>query len=297
MNRGIAYHIAVMSTTISLLASGCATKEDLYEQGKFAHQALQYDAAIAKFQQALEKDPNYVEAMYGMGLAYMSKKEIEKAIDWLEKVIKLDPKNDLAEEARWALTQHFFRLGRAAQQQGNVEGAVEKFEKAASYECKKDNAAEQARNAVFEVKYKEWKPGFVKEQLDARLKAIDEWATKCAKDKECGQGRPPFQYFADAFRYFIEGVGHEPKDKEKMSQDDARVYTRQSAVNSYMERFCILVHLMGGQEVPEKCTVEKPPKLTEENEFWDGDDYVIQASTSVEDLVRTYYRLELEKKL
>jgi len=297
MNRGIAYIGALLLVTSSMLASGCASKEDLYEQGKFAHQALQYDAAISKFQQALDKDPNYVEAMYGMGLAYMSKKEIEKAIEWLEKVIKLDPKNDLAEEARWALTQHFFRLGREAQQQGNIQGAVEKFEKAASYECKKDNAADQARNAVFEVKYKEWKPGFVKDQLEARLKAIDEWATACAKDKECGKGRPPFQYYADAYRYFIEGVGHEPEDKEKMSQDDQRIYTRQSAVNSYIERACFLVYLTGGKEIPESCKIDKPPKLTEENEFWDGNDYVIQASTSVEDLMRTYYRLELENKL
>ncbi|NOZ87927.1 MAG: tetratricopeptide repeat protein [Deltaproteobacteria bacterium] len=291
--------ITVFSLTTALLLSlavltGCASKEDLTEQGKLAHIAQRYDLAIFKFQEALDKDPNYVPAMYGLGLAYLSKKEPKKAIEQLEKVIKLDPKNKMAEEARFQLTKYFFSLGREAQAASKAQEAIKWFEKAASYECKKENAADQARNAIFEIKYKNWRPDFIKNQLDARLKAIEEWAGKYSKEKT--KGKVPFEYDPGTYRFMIEGVGHEPADKSKMSQDDARVYTRQSAVDSYKERACALVYLIGGLEVPEKCKLEDMPKLSEENEFWDNNDYVIIASTSVEDLMRAFFKLHLSQK-
>jgi len=297
MSRATSLTIALALVFTVLAAAGCATKEDLTEKGKLAAMAQRYDAAIMYYNEALEKDPNWVPAIFGLGLAYQGKKEPEKMIETLEGLIKLDPKHELAEEARFNLTKWFFELGREAQQAADNQKAIDHFEKAATYNCKKQQAAEQARTAAFQIRYKEWRPDFIKNDLDERLKTIKEWAEAYAKDKERGAGRPPFIDLGNNL-FFIEGVGHEPKDKEKMSQDDARVYTRQSAVDSYVERACFLTYLVAGLEVPEKCSLDAQPKLKEENEFWDNNqvDYVIQAGTSIEDLMKAAFRLILKQE-
>jgi protein O-mannosyl-transferase len=54
------------------------------------------DMAILNYKKALSVDPEFESAYYGMGVAYMSKKDIHPAYDCFNKTLQLDPDNSLA---------------------------------------------------------------------------------------------------------------------------------------------------------------------------------------------------------
>jgi Tfp pilus assembly protein PilF len=56
----------------------------------------QYDRAIQNFDRAIRLNPEYAEAYYNRGTAYMRKGDVERAIEDYGHAIKLDPKMDLA---------------------------------------------------------------------------------------------------------------------------------------------------------------------------------------------------------
>ena len=64
----------------------------MYAKGEF-------DAALAKFVEALKIDPNYSDAQCDSGVVYMEKDDWPTAITLLEKAIALDQKNPKAHYA------------------------------------------------------------------------------------------------------------------------------------------------------------------------------------------------------
>jgi len=56
-----------------------------YGRAKLFHQAVQY------FQEALKHDPDYPEALYGLGRAYINLGSFKDAVETFEKLLKLDP--------------------------------------------------------------------------------------------------------------------------------------------------------------------------------------------------------------
>jgi tetratricopeptide (TPR) repeat protein len=53
----------------------------------------QYNEAIANYNQAIELNPQYIQAYYNRGLAYESNKQLEEAKEDFEKVLTL--KNEI----------------------------------------------------------------------------------------------------------------------------------------------------------------------------------------------------------
>ncbi len=69
--------------------------------------------AISEFERALAMDPERVEAMVGLGNAYLLEMRTDEAIEQLEKAVELDPQ----------MPEALFALGRAYAQAGQVEDA------------------------------------------------------------------------------------------------------------------------------------------------------------------------------
>src|SRR5688572_12989387 len=67
---------------------------ELYTQADNFRVRGQYTQAIAMLNEAIEKDKNFTEAYYRMGLVYMSLKDYPTAIQYFEKGVSLttDPK-------------------------------------------------------------------------------------------------------------------------------------------------------------------------------------------------------------
>lgn len=64
----------------------------LFEEGMDSYNLLYYEAAIESFNQALEKDPNFIEAYILLSQSYAENKDVKNAIVALEKSVKIDPK-------------------------------------------------------------------------------------------------------------------------------------------------------------------------------------------------------------
>ncbi len=72
---------------------GCKgyTKESLNTEGKTLLQEGNYNGAIVHFKNALEKDPNFLEARYNLGLAYLETGKLEQAEREFQKLLLQNP--------------------------------------------------------------------------------------------------------------------------------------------------------------------------------------------------------------
>lgn len=77
----------------ALLVTGCKsqTKEEMVQEGIRLSQAGNPNGAIVLYKNALEKDPNYIEARYQLGLAYLETEKPDKAESELQKVLLQAP--------------------------------------------------------------------------------------------------------------------------------------------------------------------------------------------------------------
>ena len=62
-----------------------------YKAGVKYGRANLFRQALQSFQEALKQDPNYPEALYGLGRAYLDLGNFNEAVETFEKLLKLDP--------------------------------------------------------------------------------------------------------------------------------------------------------------------------------------------------------------
>lgn len=81
----------------SVLVTGQPNTEEVfnntvtyYNTGNVFYDSQQYEAAIKKYDKAIEQNPNYTEAYLGRGLAYQALENYTEAIDDFNKTIELD---------------------------------------------------------------------------------------------------------------------------------------------------------------------------------------------------------------
>nr|WP_320114310.1 XrtA/PEP-CTERM system TPR-repeat protein PrsT [uncultured Desulfuromonas sp.] len=89
MNR--IYKLLVCGVFLVLAACQGQTKEELVQQGVQLMQQGNPLGAVVCFRNALEQDPNYTDARYQLGLAYLKTKKLEEAEKELKKVQLQEP--------------------------------------------------------------------------------------------------------------------------------------------------------------------------------------------------------------
>src|SRR5438046_8058115 len=95
------------------------TKEDYFEQAVNAFGDEKLDESIEQYQKALEIDPNYQDALHGLGMALFNRGRVEEAIAAARKLIEIDPDDILAHTS---LSMFFQSQGRIedAEKEGNA---------------------------------------------------------------------------------------------------------------------------------------------------------------------------------
>jgi tetratricopeptide (TPR) repeat protein len=71
-------------------------KEDLYDQAVDLYADAKLDEAIALYNQALELDPKYTDAVHGLAMCYQAKGDLDTAIELTKRYIAEEPEDILA---------------------------------------------------------------------------------------------------------------------------------------------------------------------------------------------------------
>ena len=95
------------------------TKEEYFEQAVNAFGDDKLDEAIENYRKALEIDPDYQDALHGVGMALFNSGRVDEAIATAKKLIELD-KDDIL--AHTSLSMFYQAQGRIedAEKEGNV---------------------------------------------------------------------------------------------------------------------------------------------------------------------------------
>ena len=148
----------VLLCVLVLLSSGCErkSKEQMFQEGLALKEQQNFSGATVLFRNALDKDPNFFEARYQLGLIFLETGQYVRAERELEKVLLQNPgnrevllaladarlRNDQTEQAV-SMLEDYLRgdpenpralelLGRGMALQGNLQRAEELFKKALS---------------------------------------------------------------------------------------------------------------------------------------------------------------------
>jgi tetratricopeptide (TPR) repeat protein len=95
------------------------TKEEHFEQAVNAFGDDKLDEAILNYKKALEIDPNYQDALHGLGMALFNSGRADEAIAAAKKLIEIDNDDILAHTS---LSMFYQSLGRIeeAEKEGNI---------------------------------------------------------------------------------------------------------------------------------------------------------------------------------
>jgi tetratricopeptide (TPR) repeat protein len=95
------------------------TKEEYFEQAVNAFGEDSLDTAIDNYKKALEMDPNYQDALHGLGIAFFNHGRVDEAIAAARRLVEIDPDDILAHTS---LSMFYQSQGRIeeAEKEGNV---------------------------------------------------------------------------------------------------------------------------------------------------------------------------------
>ncbi|KPA16954.1 glycosyltransferase [Candidatus Magnetomorum sp. HK-1] len=94
--------------------------DQLLKQGNYFFRNKQLEEAIQKYKESLSIQPDCVEVLYNLSVAYLELNQPDKSIDWLKKVVELEPNHD----------QAYNNLGIACQKLGQKKRAIDYLKKA-----------------------------------------------------------------------------------------------------------------------------------------------------------------------
>ena len=72
------------------------TKEEYYQQGMELFAQDQLEEAVTAYQQALEMDPTYADALHALAMTYAHQNKLDEAIEVGKKLIEVTPDDELA---------------------------------------------------------------------------------------------------------------------------------------------------------------------------------------------------------
>jgi tetratricopeptide (TPR) repeat protein len=95
------------------------TKEEYFEQAVNAFGEDKLDEAIDMYKKALELDPNYQDALHGLGMAFHNRGRLDDAIETAKRLVAIDPDDILAHTS---LSMFYQASGRIeeAEKEGNA---------------------------------------------------------------------------------------------------------------------------------------------------------------------------------
>jgi len=95
------------------------TKEEIFEQAVEAFGDDKLDESIDLYRKALELDPNYTDALHGLGMALFNRGRHDEAIETAKRLIEIDNDDVLAHTS---LSMFYMAQGQieAAEKEGNI---------------------------------------------------------------------------------------------------------------------------------------------------------------------------------
>jgi Flp pilus assembly protein TadD len=129
-SQGRVLCLACLCIVLALAACG-STAEDHFRQGNEFSQSGDFDKAVEEYQRALELEPENVDAMSNLGVAYYNLDQLAEAIEQYSKALELAPRDaDIHSNLAAAHVQKYQQSGAPAQ----LESALEEYTEAVELE-------------------------------------------------------------------------------------------------------------------------------------------------------------------
>jgi tetratricopeptide (TPR) repeat protein len=104
-----------------------STAQEHFREGNDLSRAGEFDKAAEQYEKALETDPEYVDAMTNLGVAYYNLGQLDKAIEQYNKAIKIAPSDA---DIRSNLAAAHVQKHQSTSDPEELDRAVEQYEKA-----------------------------------------------------------------------------------------------------------------------------------------------------------------------
>ncbi|MEE8336283.1 MAG: tetratricopeptide repeat protein, partial [Candidatus Neomarinimicrobiota bacterium] len=102
---------------------------NLMSQGGRSMKNGEFEKAYDTFKIASNKFPYFSEAIFSMGLVKFREKDYLVSVDHFKHVLTINPKHETARAAITNVAKKFFNEGNSAYKRGNLEGALEGYNK------------------------------------------------------------------------------------------------------------------------------------------------------------------------
>ena len=134
--------VCLVTAVLILLLAGCGqtptaqpptpgepptTALEYFRQGNDFSRAGEFDNAAEQYEQALEIDPQYVDAMTNLGVAYYNLGQLDKAIEQYNRAIEIAPDDA---DIRSNLAAAHVQMHQSTGDPEELDSAVEQYEKA-----------------------------------------------------------------------------------------------------------------------------------------------------------------------
>ena len=106
---------AVGACIVLLAMTGCGAKSDV-EKGNILFQQGKYEAAAINYRKAIQKDENYGEAFYRLGLTELKEEHLREAFDAFHRAVQLLPTDTDAKEQLGGVSLEIYLLDPHRQQ-------------------------------------------------------------------------------------------------------------------------------------------------------------------------------------
>ena len=204
------------------------SKQEHYDAGIVHVSKGKYDAAINEFKEAINTDPVYTEAHYGLGQAYLAQGNLEVAENAAKKSLKLAKNNHPNSQKLLDAITHY-RSGRNAVNNKQFNEAITKFQESIHFEP-------LFINAYYELSRVHLRLGnlqVAKHVVEEPLKLADDY--------------PPIQQLSEAIRLY--DVGRDFLNRQRYNDAIGKLKVAIDKEPTFTEAHCWLgyVHFQNGE--------------------------------------------------
>lgn len=170
--------------------------KELIDKGHFFFDEGKYEEAVKNYSRALNIEPENIDALINIGLAYRHLEKYDKAIEYYDKVLEIESNNKVA----------INNIGWSLQCKGELEKAIEMYKKSLEIDCAYDVPIVNLTNIYFKEKQYD-------EAIQVFKRALEKDPLNTANWVDLGRAYRYLEKYDDAIDAYLKALKLDKNDK------------------------------------------------------------------------------------